>query len=115
MNGEEFIQHRLDAFGRGAVDELVSDYTAQSIVMSPMGNMVGPEQARGMISGFVTEFSMPGTTFEVLNTNGTDRVAHFAWKAETPKTSYRFGNETYVLDENGKILVHVFNADMTPK
>lgn len=115
MNGSEFVQRRLDAFGRGAVDELADDYTETSIIMSPMGNLVGREQARALLAGFITEFGMPGTTFEVLMTNSTDRVGHFSWKAETPKMSYRFGNETYVLDDHGKIAVHVFDGDMTPK
>ena len=115
MNGTEFAEHRIDAFGRGALDELVNDYTPTSVIITPMGNMVGAEQARGMISGFVTEFGMPGTTFEVLSKSGTDRVAHFTWKAETPKTSYRFGSEVYFLDEDGKVIAHVFSGEMSPK
>lgn len=115
MKGEEFVSRRLDAFGRGDVDALVGDYTDRSVIMTPMGNMVGTAQVRQMMSGFVAEFGMEGTTFEILRTNCTDSVAHFAWKAETPKTSYRFGTETYILDGDGKIVTHIFDGDMTPK
>jgi len=115
VNGTEFAQHRIEAFGRGDLEALVGDYTAESTILTPMGNMVGADMARSMISGFLEEFGMQGTTFEVIRTNGTDRVAHFAWKAETPKTSYRFGSETYILDDDGKVSVHVFDGDMVPK
>ena len=115
MDGAQFVEHRLDAFGRGALDELVDDYTPTSVIITAMGNMVGVEQARAMISAFVTEFGMPGTTFEVTGKNSAGQVAHFTWKAETPKTSYRFGSEVYFLDENGKVMTHVFSGDISPK
>jgi hypothetical protein len=115
MNAADFVKRRIEAFGRGDVDTLVGDYTPSSVIMTPMGNMTGAEQVRGMISGFVQEFGMKGTTFEVLRQNTTDRVGHFAWRAETPKNSYRFGAETYFLDANGKVAVHVFDGDIVPK
>ena len=113
MDAAAFAQHRIDAFGRGDVEALANDYTATSKIMTPMGNMVGRDMARGMIAGFVKEFG--NVKLEVLRINGEGNVAHFAWKAETPKTIYRFGNETYFLDAGGKILVHVFDGDMQPK
>jgi len=115
MTGEEFVRRRLEAFGRGDVEALVGDYTDRSVILTPMGNMIGAAQVRPLLSGFVAEFGMSGTTFEILRTNCTDRVAHFAWRAETPKTSYRFGTETYVLDGDGKVLTHIFDGDMSPK
>ena len=72
MNSAEFLEHRLDAFGRRDIDALVNDYTAESVIMTPMGNMIGSEQARQMIAGFVAEFGMQGTTFEVIRKNSTE-------------------------------------------
>ena len=92
MKGHDFVSRRLDAFGRGDIDALVADYTDTAVIMTPMGNMTGGAQARQVITGWLQEFAMPGVTFEVLHRNCTDNVAHFSCKAETPKTSYRFGN-----------------------
>lgn len=41
-----------------------------------------------MITGFAAEFGMPGATFEVLATNGTDPCRAFLVEGRTPKTSY---------------------------
>ena len=83
--------------------------------MTPMGNLTGGAQARQVIAGWLEEFAMPGVTFEVIRSNCTDTIAHLAWRGETPKTSYRFGTETYILDGNGKVITHIFDGDMAPK
>ena len=115
MNSAEFIERRIEAFGRGDIDAMVDDYTEESVIMTPMGNMVGAGQVRQMITRFVAEFGIQGTTLEVIRKNSTEHVAHFAWKAETARTIFKFGNETYFLDKDGKVIVHVFDGDMIPK
>jgi ketosteroid isomerase-like protein len=113
MDSTAFAQHRIDAFNRGDVDALVNDYTPNSMIITPMGNMTGPEMARQMIAGFVQEFG--DRKLEIIKINSAGNVAHFSWKAETPKTMFSFGNETYFLDSGGKIIAHVFDGVMSPK
>ena len=108
------LNHHLTAFGEGSVEEILKDYTEDSIVLHPDGVVKGLQQ----IAAFFTEIFkifVPGDySFDMKCQEVHGDVAYIVWKAETPKLVVEMGTDTFVVN-NGKIAVQTFAGHMVPK
>lgn len=96
---ERFLADRLAAFGSGNVDALVAQYADDAVVITPMGTVSDKAGIRSLLQGVVQEFSLPGTKFTLISETAIGDVVTFTWSAETAKTVYDLGAETYVLKD----------------
>ena len=97
MMAEKFLADRIAAFARGDLDTLVAQYGDNAIVITPMGTLADRASIRSMMEGVVAEFAQPGVKFEMLSQAAIGEVVTFAWKAETARSVYDLGAETYVV------------------
>ncbi len=108
------IEARLAAFGAQDIDKILADFTDESVMMVPGAKFVGPEQMRPLIEGFLEEFSMEGTTFNLIELQVDGEMAYINWTAETPKAVYALGTDTFIV-RDGKVVMQTVSMHMTPK
>jgi ketosteroid isomerase-like protein len=112
------LDHHVQAFAAGDIEAMLSDYTGDSVFITPQGILNGPAEIRplfeAMIEAMIEEFSSPGATSTIQERHASGLVAYMVWSAETPHNSYRFATDTiYVVD--GRILYQTFAADIVAK
>ena len=109
------LTHHLEAFGAGDVDRLLSDYTEDSVIITPDGVLRGLDQLRPLFEHFVTEIAPPGEYEIELTQQVIDgETAYITWKLESAGYSIPFGTDTFVI-RDGKIMTQTFAAQIIPK
>ncbi len=61
MSTQAVLNHHLESFGAGDVDELLKDYTEDSVFISPDGRMTGLDALRMAFEGFFSGLFKPGS------------------------------------------------------
>ena len=111
---EEVLNHHLSTFGARDLEGLLSDYTEDSVLLSPQGTFRGLEQLRNLYTAFFDEFGKPGMTFDMDCQIVDGETALIVWKAETADNVYEYAADTFVI-RDGKITSQTFAAKMRPK
>lgn len=98
------LTHHLTAFGNNNLDEIMLDYTAQSMVLTNNGTIKGLEGIRYF---FETMFKLipTGAHFEMKQLTIGNNIAHIIWASTSATADIPFGTDTFVI-ENEKIKVH---------
>jgi ketosteroid isomerase-like protein len=96
MSTREVFEHHFQAFQDQDMDEMMADYSEESVVVTAGGVYKGLDEIEGMFEAFFDEFS--GEYFtkpqeEVIEGD----VAFFTWKADTPENFYEFGTDTFII------------------
>ncbi len=102
----QVLNHHLGAFAKG-VDELMLDYTDDSVIFSNVGTFRGRAEIRAFFDGFMS--SAPEgfwAAFKINVTEVTDEVAYIAWEA---RPWVPLGTDTLVVSD-GKIAVQTYTA-----
>jgi ketosteroid isomerase-like protein len=55
----DVLGHHLQAFGDGGLDEIMADYTDDSVLFTPDGPLKGLDAIRRLFVGMFEEFSKP--------------------------------------------------------
>ncbi len=99
------FSHHMSLIGTDKLDELMQDYSSESVLMSPEQSFFGLEQIRAFFQAAIAG-SPPGffEAFTVVRHDIHGEVAYMVWKAEPFVKS---GMDTFVI-RNGKILAHTF-------
>lgn len=113
MGVKEVFDHHGQAFGAANVDELLKDYTEQSVIFTPEGAVRGLGAIRRFFEKAVADFP-PGMRFEMKRLDIDGEVAYIVWSASTPRHEVPLGTDTFVV-RDGKIAVQSFAAHMLPK
>ena len=114
MSTQETLNHHLQSFGAGNLDGILSDYTDESVILTPDGALRGLKQIRPFFEAMLAEFAKPGASFSMGQTVLEGETAFITWSAETADNVYELGTDTFVV-KNGKIAIQTFAAKATPK
>lgn len=115
MSAGGVLHHHLAAFGAGDTDEILTDYTEASILMTPTGTIAGLAALREAFDGFFTGLFAPGTYELVLDGERTeDDVAMIWWHATCEQALIPFGTDTFLV-RDGRIAVQTFAAKVDPR
>ena len=110
MSTEAVLNHHLESFGAGDVDELLKDYTDESVFISPDGRLTGLDALREAYQGFFSGLFKPGTyefTMDAMDMEG--EVAFIAWHSSNEGAEVTLGTDTLIIRE-GKIAIQTFAA-----
>lgn len=110
----DVLGHHLRAFGDGDLDEIMADFTDDSVVFTLGGPLKGLDAIRGMFVAMFEEFGKPGMSFEMLRQDVEGDCAYIVWKAETADNIYEIGTDTFVV-QGGKIVYQSFCGKIVPK
>ena len=115
MATEDVLHHHLAAFGAGDVDEMLKDYTDDSLLITADGTIRGLGPLREAFTGFLGGLFAPGTyefTMDAEHIEG--EVAFITWHAVCASFDIPLGVDTFVV-RDGKIAVQTYAARMDPR
>ena len=111
---EDTLNHHLKSFGEGNIDELVSDYAEESVVIFEDKLITGLDNIRAFFSDFITNTLPPGCDFEMKHLQVVGDIAYIVWTAGTDKLSFKLGTDTLII-KDGKIIQQTLAALVEPK
>jgi len=110
----QVFEHHLSAFGAGDLDDILSDYTDDSIVISPEGALKGRQAIRGFFEAVLVSLFKPGTYQLTMDTlHVVDDVVYIVWHANCASADIVFAADTFLI-KGGKIAVQTFAAKIEP-
>ncbi|MEE8379534.1 MAG: nuclear transport factor 2 family protein, partial [Gammaproteobacteria bacterium] len=95
-------------------DELVSDYTEDSVILFESSLITGLDNIRAFFDDFVTNTLPPGCEFEMKHMQVVGHMAYIVWAAGTDKLSFKLGTDTFFVSD-GKIAQQTIAAHVEPK
>ncbi|MES2795714.1 MAG: nuclear transport factor 2 family protein [Bacteroidota bacterium] len=105
---KEVLMHHLTAFGDNNLDEIMLDYTKQSIILCDKGAVKGLDKIRYFFEEMF-ELIPTGSHFEMKQLTICDNSAHIIWASKSATADIPFGTDTFNID-NDKIIVHTVSA-----
>ncbi len=109
------LDHHLEAFGAGDVDEVPKDYTGDSVLLTPNGPVRGLDELRAAFTDFLTGLFAPGTyMLDLDRMEIAGDVAYIVWHADGAAASVPIATDTFVV-RDGVIAVQTFAATIDPK
>ena len=115
MTTQAILDHHLAAFAAGDADEILKDYTDESVLITPDGVTRGRGSLRTAFDGFFAGLFAPGTYDFVMDASHVEgEVAHIVWHADCASAEVVLGTDTFVV-RDGKITVQTFAAKIVPK
>jgi ketosteroid isomerase-like protein len=115
LTTKDVLDHHLEAFAAGDVDEVLKDFTDDSVLLTADGPLRGLDALRPALSDFLSGLFKPGTyTFEMDRMEVDGDVAFVVWHADCAAARIPLGTDTFVV-RDGKIAVQTFAAKIEPK
>jgi ketosteroid isomerase-like protein len=115
MDTKAVLDHHLGALSAGDLEDLLSDYTDASVLLTADGAFAGRDALRGFYAAALTGWFKPGTysfTMDVVLTAGD--VAYIVWRASCAEVEIVLGTDTFIV-RDGKIITQTFAAKTEPK
>ncbi len=110
---EDVLNHHLEAFGAQDMDETLSDYADDAVVVTPEETYRGLDEIERLFEGFFAEFTEE-STFTLDEQVVEDDYALIVWRADTPENEYEFATDTFVVSD-GEIVAQTVTGKITPK
>jgi hypothetical protein len=109
---QEVFEHHGEALMAEDLDEIVSDYAEDALLITPAGVRRGKD---GVRAGFVELIGdIPGASWEMPTQIFEDDILLLEWKAESEKAKVDDGVDTFVF-RDGLIRVQTLRHTVTPK
>ena len=101
---ETILMHHLQAMG---VDDILSDYTEDSILFTANGSFRGLAEVRAFFEGFIHSATPEMmAAYQLVRKDIGGEIAYIVWKAEP---FVPLATDTFVV-RNGKIVAQTFTA-----
>ncbi len=99
------LDHHLYSFGERDVDAILEDYTEDSMIIIPNAVIRGLDQIKDFFTNLTTKVLPLGCDFELLEKVAEDNIGYIVWHAESDGFKIPYASDTFVFDEDDKILV----------
>ena len=106
--------HHLEALRNNDLVELMKDYTEDSEVWTPDGEMIGLNAISALFANAFTLFPKGHTTIEVKKTIAKGNKVYVVWTADSPTITVSFAADNFEINE-GKILWHSMALQVAQK
>lgn len=107
------LDHHLESFGQNDLEAIVSDYTEESIIITPDSTYRGLEQISSFFAGLFPSFPADSTELSIKSMFVENEVAYILWDCTTPTLEVPLGTDTFII-EDGKIRIQTFAAVINP-
>jgi hypothetical protein len=97
------IEHHWKSFQDRDLDALMSDYTDESIFITPDKTFRGLAEIRESYAQAFVVFPKDSTSMQVNKTIVEDDLGYILWEATVPKFKLPYASDTFVI-RNGKIV-----------
>ena len=96
------------------MDALLSDYTEESVVLTPDTTLIGLDQIKALFANMGSMFPAEGSEFVLDRMDINNELGYIIWHANTPIVKIPLGTDTYIV-KDGKIIKQTFAAKVEPK
>ena len=113
-NTKAVLMHHLETFGANDLAGVVSDYTAESVVVTPDSTYTGLEQIENFFAGLFPAFPTEGTTINLDKMVVDNELAYIIWHGDSPVFDVPFATDTFIIVD-GKIVKQTFAGVLNAK
>lgn len=115
MSTQDVLNHHLQSFGAGDADEIIKDYTEESVLITPEATFRGIDELRGFFEEGFTGLFRPGTfDFAMGRVEVIGDVAFISWSTTGESADIPLGTDTFLI-RGGKITLQTFAASVQAK
>jgi hypothetical protein len=101
------ISRHLKAFQRHDMESLLSDYTNESVFITPNATYTGIQEIRSFFVNLMLHFPQERSRFELDKLVVNGKMAFIVWHANTPTLEVPLGTDTFFI-KDGKIHQQTF-------
>nr|WP_315158323.1 nuclear transport factor 2 family protein [uncultured Flavobacterium sp.] len=101
---QNVLMHHLTAFGENNLDEILLDYSEESLILTDQGKIQGLNNIRQLFEAMFILIPS-GATFEIKSLTISDCVAQIIWSSQSSTAEIPFGSDTFLIEDE-KIKVH---------
>jgi hypothetical protein len=109
---QEIFQHHGGALVAGDLDEIMADYSDDSVYITPRGEYRGVDQIRQAYVEFLAE--LPDAKLDVPRLVFEGDVLYLEWTADAPTVRVTDGTDTVVFSDDA-IRVHTLHYTTEPR
>ena len=106
-----FLMHHLNSFLNNDLDAVISDYTSESVLITPTATYTGKKEIREFFAELVKYFPKQKSNFGLDRTVIKNDMIYILWHAKTPVVKVDFGSDTFII-KNGKIHQQTYAAQL---
>ena len=115
MSTLDVLDHHLQAFTAGDVDEILKDFTEDSILIEPEATHRGLADLRTFFAGLFDSLFKPGSyDFTMDRSTVEGDVAYIVWHSKNQGVDVSLGTDTFIV-RDGKIAVQTFSWKIDKK
>ena len=114
QTAEAVFRHHLEAFGAGDLDEILTDYTDDSVAIYDDRVARGRDEIRAFFEHWLEALLPPGCRFDLERLQATEDLVFITWTAETEKLEFELGTNTFLIRDD-KILRQTVAAKIRRK
>ena len=111
---DQILKHHLDAFLEGNVDEIMKDYTAESSLYTPQGEIKGLEGIKGFFEYVFSLLPQESFKFNMAQQIIFGDYAYLAFNCNSSLVDVPMGTDTFKI-QGGKILWQALGAHIVQK
>jgi hypothetical protein len=105
------LTHHLSSFQDNDLEAVVSDYTDESVLLTPDATYTGRKEIRGFFSRLIPQFPKQGTRFELDKMIVNEGLGYIVWHATTPTLKVPLASDTFLV-KDGKIHRQTFAGQL---
>jgi predicted SnoaL-like aldol condensation-catalyzing enzyme len=106
-----FLKHHLNSFLNNDLEAVISDYTSESVLITPAATYTGPQEIREFFAELVKYFPKQKTNFGLDRTIIKNDLIYIIWHAKSPLVKVDFGSDTFII-KDGKIHQQTYAAQL---
>lgn len=104
---KEILQRHLSSFLENNLEVFMSDFSNESVLITPEANYSGLAEIRGFFSNLMANFPMQKSTVELDHTVIMDELIYIVWHGKSPSLEVSFATDTFII-KNHKIWRQTF-------
>lgn len=99
----QVLDHHIDAFRAANMEEVMADYTEESVLITPNATFRGLAEIRKNFEGAFQAFPPDSATINVTQTVVAGDLAYMLWTAKTPRFELKYATDSFII-RDGKIV-----------
>ncbi|MGE5107551.1 MAG: nuclear transport factor 2 family protein [Sphingobacteriales bacterium] len=108
---KNIIMHHLSSFQESDLDALMSDYTNESVLITPDATYTGPLEIKPFFVSIMKHFPKQKSSFQLDKVEANDRLVYIVWHAKTPSLDVPLATDTFII-KDGKIYQQTFAGQL---
>ncbi len=104
---KEVLAHHWQAFIQNNMEEVMADYTQESVLITPDRTYKGLKEIQENFKNAYQTFPRERTTFGLNKSVIAGEVGYILWQAKTPTLDLTYASDTFII-RDGKIISQTY-------